>query len=171
MEQQDTTQTPVILNQPIVTEVSYARGMLGRATPGVLNYDGKGNIWLIDKSTNQPVFSQPLNTIKSVKRAEYALYFKIEGKTIAVMFGNALKYAVKSGATANVGVAGLAYSTVSANKMNTESGLETWVSLLQASGSMGANFSPNNITKGALKYGSIAVGILILIVIVVLSIQ
>jgi len=169
MEQQEAPRQTQILNQPISTEVSYAIGMLGRATPGVLNYDGKGSIWLMDKSTNQPVFSQPISTITKVKRAEYALYFKIEGKTITVMFGNAIKYALKSGVTANIGVAGLAYSTVSANKMNNESGLENWVSLLQSSGSMGANFSPNNITKGTLKYASIGVGILILVVIYIFT--
>lgn len=168
MEQNTSTPIPSQTQQPVAStplsnEVKYSLSLLGVSKKGTLNYDGKGNVWLIDSSTQEVVFSQPITNLGKVRRAENGLYLKPAGQFIFVMFGDAKDYAIQSGATMNLGLGGLIFSNVRANQLNKSSGLEIWVNLLQQAGVLSANFSPNNMTKLAVKIGVI---ILVLILII-----
>ena len=137
---------------PIETPVQYTNGLLGKQNKGILKYDGTGSVTLINEDGTTR-FSKTMAELGKVRRAEFCLYFKIDGKTVSIVFGDPRKYMLKDAARsqggqllgAAGGVAGAYAAQKGSHQANIKSGLESWVDVLRAGGAMGLNASPQGI--------------------------
>ncbi|PKQ25281.1 MAG: hypothetical protein CVT64_10665 [Actinobacteria bacterium HGW-Actinobacteria-4] len=166
MSANGTPDKQTVNREPLATNVTYTSGMLGRPQPGMLVFDGVDTVTLI-ADDGAVVFSKSTSTLGRVRRAEYALYFKGEGKTIAVMFGNALTYMAASGSLLQFGVVGAVLADRNAKGHTKASGMDEWESALKATGNMGFNASSGNITKYLLYYPAIGIGVIGAIAVVI----
>lgn len=156
------------------TPVQFADG-LGRTQRGAtLSFDGTSLVTLT-REDGTVRFSTPISSLGKVRRAEFALYFKVDGKMVTAMFGNPLKYIGKNVGIEAAGRAGGTVTSVAAGygavkasqKDNTASGLEAWVALLQEHGVMGLNASPQALWNKMWKWTGIVVGVLLVVGVVV----
>ncbi len=149
------TPEPTVPTTPLVTPIDYVVGMTGRPQTGTLVYDGKGRVVLADDA-GEPVFEKPLGEIGKVRRAEWAIYVKIDGKTITLMFGDYKKYALTN-AVLNAPLGsdlGQLVGTLAGMKLSTDwnrqAGQDDWWDLLTAHNAAGIDASPANAPKFAL---------------------
>lgn len=161
-------------SRPMQTPVQYTEGMVGRTEKGAtLSYDGTGSVTLT-RADGSVVFTKAVTELGKVRRAEFGMYLKVDGRLVFVMFGNPLKYIGKSAgieaAGHALGAAGsiaAGYGAVKAAQHdNTVSGLEDWVEMFQAHGVMGLNASPQAIWKQTWKWAGIGIGVLFAIILV-----
>ena len=138
---------------------------MGRPQKGTILYDGKGRVVLADDA-GTPVFDKPLGEIGKVRRAEWAIYLKIDGKTVTLMFGNYKKYALTN-AVLGVPIGsdlGQIVGTLAGVKLSTdwnrEAGQDDWWNLLTAYNPAGINATPvNNLKFGLILGGALVVGL------------
>lgn len=152
------------LGTPMETAISYTVGMLGKTKEGIILYDGKETVTLKDKTTGSVVFSEAFSKLKKVRRAEFALYFKSSGKTIAVLYGDYKSYSANVGTALSYGFTGVA--TTRANTINDASGIEDWIKIFETAGIIGLNASPRNMLNLTMK--SVKITFIVFAVITVL---
>ncbi len=164
MEQQD------IRTQPRSNDIIYNVGWLTKNKRGTLQYNpSTQQITLTDKATLQMVFTRSVTSFTSIQRAENALYFRFDSKTVGVSFGNLMEYMLRAGASMNLGAAGTAVTQHEANSLNQKSGIDDWVALLQQLNVSMTNFSPNRSMKLAFIIAAIVIG-LVGVVLIAISI-
>lgn len=156
--------TPAL--EPLATNVEYTIGLMGRAQPGMLVFDGVDKIVLVANDGTE-IFSKTTAQLGKVRRVEYALYFKVDGKTITIVFGNALKYVAASGGLMQAGVAGVVLSDLYAKGHTSASGMDQWEATLKATGNSGLNASARNTTKYFFYYPLIGLGVIFAVVLVI----
>jgi uncharacterized protein YejL (UPF0352 family) len=124
---------------------SAMKGMIFR--DGILTYE-QGLVDLKDATSGTIVFSKPIQELKGITRIQNSLFVKLDGTRWTLNFGH---FKAQIGMDVASGLAGGLLGNIAGNVINTKieqnSGIDQWVTVLKSTGVMKGNFSSANTFK------------------------